>query len=176
LNNNISVSTMPVTAAKQEEKIEVVIEDFRVTGTVTSGDGSGAMPGVTILVKGTSIGATTDASGKYTIEAPDGNAVLVFSFIGYLTEEVPIESRSVIDLVMMPDITTLEEIVVIGYGTAKKSDLTGSVASVSGEDLKKMPVSTVAETLTGRMAGVQITSTEGSPDAEIRIRVRGGGS
>src|SRR5690606_23032912 len=90
--------------------------------------------------------------------------------------EVPIESRSVIDLVMMPDITTLEEIVVIGYGTAKKSDLTGSVASVSGDDLKKMPVATVAETLTGRMAGVQVASTEGSPDAEIRIRVRGGGS
>lgn len=144
-----------------------------VTGTVKS-DGD-ALPGVTVLEKGTNNGTVTDSDGKFTITVSE-NAILVISFVGMKPMEVPVGSQTSIDVSMEADITQLGEVVVIGYGTAKKSDLTGSVVSVTGDDLKKMPVSTVAETLTGRMAGVNVSSTEGSPDAEIRIRVRGGTS
>lgn len=133
------------------------------------------MPGVSVFEKGTTNGTSTDTDGKYTLSV-GSNAVLVFSFIGMKSQEVAVGEQTTIDLVMDADVSLLDEVVVIGYGTAKKSDLTGSVVSVGGEDLRKMPVATVAETLTGRMAGVQVSSTEGSPDAEIRIRVRGGTS
>lgn len=146
-----------------------------ITGTVTSSDDQSGLPGVNIVVKGTTNGTVTDANGKYAIDVPEG-ATLVFSSIGYQTQEVVVGNQTVVDVVLVADISQLEEVVVIGYGTAKKSELTGSVASVTGDDLKKMPVAGVAETMTGRMAGVQVTSTEGSPDAEVRIRVRGGGS
>src|SRR5690606_40091536 len=103
-------------------------------------------------------------------------AVLVYSFIGMVTREIPVGTQTTINVVMESDVSQLDEVVVIGYGTTKKSDLTGSVVSVSGEDLRKMPVATVAETLTGRLAVVHVTTTEGSPDADIHIRVRGGTS
>lgn len=174
LNNNISVSVAPA-QAKPEVQVELVVDPITVRGRVASVDGE-SLPGVTVLVKGSTIGTSTDVDGMYTINAPDGNGTLAFSFIGYVTKEVPINNRTTVDVILESDVTELSEVVVIGYGTVKKSDLTGSVASVTGDDLKKVPVATVAETLTGRMAGVQVTSTEGSPDAEIKIRVRGGGS
>ncbi len=146
-----------------------------VSGTVTGTDGA-LLPGVTVVERGTTNGTTTDENGRYSLNVGNPNAVLVFSFIGMVAREVPVENQSVIDVVMSDDVSLLEEVVVIGYGTAKKADLTGSIASVVGDDLKKMPVSTVAEALTGRMAGVHVMATEGSPDAEIRIRVRGGTS
>lgn len=145
-----------------------------VSGTVTDTDGA-LMPGVSILEKGTSNGTTTDANGKYSLSV-GSNAVLAFTFIGMAPQEVVVGDQSTIDIVLEGDISLLDEVVVIGYGTMKKSDLTGSVVSVSGTDLRKVPVSSVAESLTGRLAGVQVSSTEGSPDAEIKIRVRGGGS
>jgi TonB-dependent starch-binding outer membrane protein SusC len=145
-----------------------------ITGTV-KGDDQTALPGVAVLEKGTTNGSVTDIDGKYSISAPDG-ATLVFSFIGMKPQEVVVANQTVIDVVLQSDITQLSEVVVVGYGTMKKSDLTGSVVSVSGETLKAVPVSTVGEQLTGRLAGVQVTTTEGSPDADIRIRVRGGGS
>ena len=134
-----------------------------------------AVPGVSVVEKGTNNGTVTDAEGKFTITVPE-NAVLVVSFIGMKRIEVPIGSQTTLDIIMENDVTQLNEVVVVGYGTMKKSDLTGSIVSVTGDNLKKMPVSSVAESLTGRLAGVQVSSTEGSPDAEIRIRVRGGGS
>lgn len=145
-----------------------------VNGTVKDPEGV-TMPGVSVFEKGTNNGTTTDADGKFSISVGE-NAVLVFSFIGMMPKEVVVGSQTSLDVSMQTDISQLDEVVVVGYGTVKKSDLTGSVGSVSGDDLKKMPVATVAETLTGRMAGVQVSSTEGSPDAEIRIRVRGGTS
>ncbi len=146
-----------------------------VTGTVTDQETGEPLPGVSVVIAGTTEGTITDIDGKFTISA-DRDAVIKFSFIGYTTSEEVVGARRVIDVPLAVDVQALEEVVVIGYGTSKRSDLTGSVVSVSGDDLKKMPVSTVAESLTGRMAGVQVSSTEGSPDAEIRIRVRGGGS
>src|SRR5690606_38525365 len=145
-----------------------------ISGTVKDTDG-GVLPGVSVLEKGTTNGTTTDVNGHYSLSV-GSDAVLVFSFIGMVAREFPVQNQTTIDVVMEADVSLLDEVVVVGYGTMKRSDLTGSIVSVSGDDLRKMPVSTVAESLTGRLAGVRVTSTEGSPDAEIRIRVRGGTS
>jgi TonB-dependent starch-binding outer membrane protein SusC len=145
-----------------------------VTGIVKDNTGE-LLPGVTIVEKGTNNGTVTDAEGKFSISVSEG-AVLVATFIGMKPVEIQVGNQSSITITMDTDVTQLDEVVVIGYGTAKKSDLTGSIVSIGGDDLKKMPVSTIAESLTGRLAGVQVTSTEGSPDAEINIRVRGGTS
>lgn len=135
------------------------------------------LPGVTIFVKGSSIGTITDIDGRYVLETPESqNDILVVSFIGMISQEIPVKGKTTIDIVMQEAFTELDEVVAIGYGTIKKRDLTGSVVSVKGEDLQAVPVATAAEAITGRMAGVQVTTTDGAPDAEIRIRVRGGGS
>lgn len=152
---------------------DLLAQTRTVTGTVTS-EGE-ALPGVTVTEKGTSNGTVTDSDGKFTISV-SGSATLVFTFVGMTPQEVAVGSQTNLAVEMVADISQLEEVVIVGYGTAKKADLTGSIVSVGGDDLKKMPVATVAETLTGRLAGVQVTSTEGSPDAEINIRVRGGTS
>ena len=151
-------------------------QNIAVSGTVIDGSINGPLPGVTILVKGTSSGTTTDFDGNFALTVNDPSATLVFSYVGYRTQEVPLNNRTTINVTMEEDITSLNEVVVIGYGTAKKSDLTGSVVAISGSDIKEQPISNVAEALTGRLAGVQVTSTEGSPDADIRIRIRGSGS
>jgi TonB-dependent starch-binding outer membrane protein SusC len=145
-----------------------------VQGTVTDSDGI-TMPGVSILEKGTTNGTTTDTDGKYTISI-GSDATLIFSFIGMAPQEIVVGTQTTINVTLATDVNLLNEVVVIGYGTAKKADLTGSVVSVAGSDLRKVPVASVAESLTGRLAGVQVSSVEGSPDAEVKIRIRGGGS
>nr|WP_319397726.1 TonB-dependent receptor [uncultured Carboxylicivirga sp.] len=149
----------------------------QVKGKITDSK-NGVLPGVTVMVKGsTDIGTITDMEGKYVLNVPDAqNAILQVTFIGMENQEIPVQGRAVIDIVMQDEFTQLDEVVAIGYGTVKKRDITGAVASVGGDDLKQIPVASAAEAMTGRMAGVQVTSTEGSPDAELTIRVRGGGS
>ncbi|OIV44036.1 SusC/RagA family TonB-linked outer membrane protein [Flavobacterium johnsoniae] len=144
-------------------------------GTVKDAAGL-SLPGVNVLEKGTKNGVSTDFDGRYKIKLTNPKATLSFSFIGFKTVEVSASGKTKVDAVLTEDSNNLNEVVVVGYGTVKKSDLTGAVASISGNELKKIPVSNVAEALTGRIAGVQVTSTEGSPDADIKIRVRGGGS
>ena len=134
------------------------------------------IPGVNVLEKGTTNGVQTDFDGKFSMRVSGPNSVLVFSFIGFETLNKTVGQSKTLNIVLKDENSTLNEVVVIGYGTTKKKDLTGSVVSISGEDLKKQPISNVAEALTGRMAGVQVSSAEGSPDADIKIRVRGGGS
>jgi TonB-linked SusC/RagA family outer membrane protein len=107
---------------------------------------------------------------------PDKNTTIQVSYVGYLSEEFVVGNRTEFNITLLPDITSLDEVVVIGYGTVKRRDLTGSVASVSAKQIKDVPVASIAQAITGRLAGVQITTSEGSPDAEVRIRVRGGGS
>lgn len=153
----------------------LLAQGVNITGRITSAEDFEGLPGVNVVEKGTTNGVITDVNGAYSISVSDG-ATLIFSSVGFVPEEVIVGNQSVIDLQLVPDITQLEELVVIGYGTVKKSNLIGAVSSVSGEEIVKVPVSTVAESLTGRLAGVQVTTTEGSPDAEIRIRVRGGAS
>lgn len=157
--------------------LPALAQNVEVTGTVYDSSTKEPMPGVNILVEGNaSIGTVTNIDGKYTIIVPSGGVSLVFSFVGYQTQTVPVQGRTVIDVSLEMASTELDEVVAIGYGTARKKDLTGSVSSVKGKDLQAIPVSTAVEALTGKMAGVQVTTTEGSPDAEVFIRVRGGGS
>ncbi len=146
-----------------------------ISGKVTDKSGD-TLPGANVVVKGTTNGTVTDFDGNYRLEVKTSDAVLVISFLGYQTLEIPTQGRLVIDVVLESDVASLDEVVVIGYGTQRRRDLTGSVSSVSAEQLSDVPVSSVAQVLTGRLAGVQITTAEGSPDAEVRIRVRGGGS
>ncbi|MBF9255060.1 TonB-dependent receptor [Pontibacter sp. 172403-2] len=152
-------------------------QGFSVKGKVTDEKGEG-LPGVTVLLKGTTQGTATGVDGSYTLPLADGDGTLVFSFIGYEPQEVPVNGQSTINVSLSPDAEALEEveIVSIGYGTIKRENLTGAVSSMSGAELKKIPVSSVAEAMTGRMPGVQVTTTDGAPGAEIVVRVRGGGS
>ncbi|MCQ2246150.1 MAG: TonB-dependent receptor [Bacteroidaceae bacterium] len=146
-----------------------------VKGVITDNTGEPVI-GANVLVKGTTNGTITDFDGNYTVSGVKNSDVLVISYIGYLTQEIKINGQKEINVVLKEDSKTLDDVVVIGYGTVRKKDLTGSVATVSSEKLTAVPVASATEALTGKMAGVQITTTEGSPDAEMKIRVRGGGS
>ena len=145
-----------------------------VTGTVKDATGE-PMIGVTVMA-GKNSGAVTDLDGNYTVKNVTPSTVLNFSYVGYKTKTVKVGNNKTVNVVLEEDATTLNDVVVIGYGSVKKKDLTGSVATVNSETLQAIPVANASEALTGKMAGVQITTTEGSPDAEVKIRVRGGGS
>ncbi len=115
-----------------------------------------------VLLKGTTLGTTTNADGQYTLSIPGGGGTLVFSFISYVTEEVPVNNRSVIDISLVPDIKALNEVVVVGYGTQKRGDVTGSVASVSAEKIRNIPAAGLDQKLAGQLAGVQVSQTNGA--------------
>ena len=151
-------------------------QNVTVKGMVTDVTTGEALIGVNVVIKGTVQGVTTDIKGQYVINNCPQNATLTFSYIGYTAVDVEVQGRGVVDLRLESSSSQLDEVVVIGYGTSKKRDITGSVSSVQGRDIARIPVSTAAEALTGKMAGVQVVTTEGSPDADINIRVRGGGS
>ncbi|HPF51319.1 MAG TPA: TonB-dependent receptor [Draconibacterium sp.] len=153
----------------------VFSQNITVKGKVTDISSGEELPGVNVVVKGTTTGTITMADGTYSLEVPS-NGTLLFSFIGFTTQEIPVNGQTEINVGLVTEDTQLEEVVAIGYGTVKKRDLTGSVSSVSSKQIAAIPVSSAAEAIQGKMAGVQIVSTEGSPDAEIMIRVRGGGS
>jgi len=145
-----------------------------VSGVVKDPTGE-TIIGASVVVKGTTSASITDLNGSYKLNVPENGKVLVISYIGMEKKEVPI-TGSVINVTLQNNDRSLDEVVVIGYGTAKRKDITGSVASVKSEVLASIPVSSVAEAISGKLAGVQVTTTEGSPDADIKIRVRGGGS
>jgi len=147
-----------------------------ISGTVTDKSGEPVV-GATIAEKETSgRGTSSDLDGKFSMVLTPRGATLVISYIGMKTLEVLVKNQTSFQIVLEENTQSLEDVVVIGYGTSRKRDLTGSIASVSGKELSKIPVSNVAAAMTGRLPGVQITSADGSPDAEILIRVRGGGS
>src|SRR5690554_1040610 len=150
-------------------------QDFTVKGKVTSQEGE-SIPGANVTVKNSTLGTVTDIDGNYSLVVPEENQQLVFSFIGYVAQEIPINGRSVIDVVMETDVQALEEVVIIGYGTVQKSDLTGSVGRVEMEDLIKAPVASFTDALAGRVAGVRVSGTDGQPGAEMNIVIRGAGS
>lgn len=146
-----------------------------VVGKVTdSSDGSG-LPGVNILEKGTSNGSLTDTNGDYTITVQPG-AVLVFSFVGFSTQEVAVSGQTTINVSLEVDATQLDEVVVVGYGEVKREDLTGSVTAVSSRDFNKGVLTSPQDLLVGKLAGVQVTSNSGAPGAGSTIRIRGGSS
>jgi TonB-linked SusC/RagA family outer membrane protein len=150
----------------------LLAQERTITGVVTSGDNKQPVSGATVTVKGTSNSVTTNAQGRYSIRVT-GNAVLVVSHTGYASYEIPAGSTSA-NAELQPDIKTIDDVVVIGYQTVKRKDLLASVSSIGAKDLKDIPINNAAEALNGRLAGVTATTSEGSPDANIRIRVRGG--
>jgi TonB-dependent starch-binding outer membrane protein SusC len=150
-------------------------QKIQVSGKVTAAEDNSPLPGVSIVVKGTTTGTTTDADGNYTITMSDGNSILIFSFIGYISSDIEVNNRTALDVSLVPDITQLSETVVIGYGTQKKVDLTGAVAVVDSKEMKKISTSNISTMLQGRVAGVQVT-TDGQPGADPIIRIRGTGT
>ena len=149
-------------------------QSVRVGGTVRDNDGE-PLIGAGVQVKGLPGGVITGMDGTYSIEvANPSDAVLLFSCLGMQGVEVKVDSRLAVDVTMEPDAVMLDEVVAIGYATMRRKDLTGSVASVSSEELAKIPGSDITGALAGRMAGVQVSSSDGSPDASLSIRVRGG--
>jgi len=155
----------------------VAAQSRQVQGIVKSAEGE-ALPGVTVLVEGTTNGASTGPNGDYSITLPAGsdNATLRFSYVGYVSQAVKIGSQSTINVTLASDSKQLEDVVVIGYQAVQRRDVTGAVSSVSAQQIKDIPVNSAAEALTGRLAGVQLTTSEGTPGAQATVRVRGGGS
>nr|MCR5326053.1 TonB-dependent receptor plug domain-containing protein [Bacteroidales bacterium] len=146
-----------------------------VKGIVTDESGE-PLIGAGVFVEGTTIGTVTGLDGDYELTVPADAVNLVYSFIGLADQTVPINGRTQIDVVLATDTTVLDEVVVVGYQTVKRRDLLGSVSSVNSDKLTEQPVTTVSQALTGKMAGVSVVTTEGDPDADIKIRVRGGSS
>ena len=146
-----------------------------IKGVVTDETGE-PLIGAGVVVEGTTIGTVTGIDGDYELTVPADAVNLVFSFIGLSEQTVPIAGQTVINVVLKVDSTFLDEVVVVGYQTVKRRDLLGAVASVGSDKLTEQPVTTVSQALSGKMAGVSVITTEGDPDADIKIRVRGGGS
>ena len=155
---------------------DLLAQSKEVSGTVTSSEDNATIPGVNILIKGTTIGTTTDADGKFTLNVESNSTVLQVSFIGYSTQEIVVGTQSVINVVLSSDVKTLSEVVVVGYGTQKRKDVTGAISSVNASTIEKVPVTSVDQSLQGRAAGVQVVNNDASPGGNISVLIRGIGS
>jgi TonB-linked SusC/RagA family outer membrane protein len=152
------------------------LQEQIVTGTVTDADTGEPLPDVNVLVEGTRTGVSTDLNGKFSLPQPANGAIIAFSFVGYTTERITYTGQPVVDMKLSQAVKELDQVVVIGYGTIKKSDLTGSVASVSSKDIEKSSPVNIQSALQGRVAGLMITSNSGDPGSEPTIRLRGIGT
>ena len=146
-----------------------------VSGRVTDDTGA-ALPGANVVERGTTNGTVTDVDGQYEISVSSRDAVLVFSFVGAVTQQVPVANKSEINVQLLADQSMLNEIVVVGYGTQKKSDITGAIGSVKSDEFNKGIINSPAQLLQGKVSGVQITSSSGAPGSGQRIIIRGQGS
>jgi TonB-linked SusC/RagA family outer membrane protein len=155
---------------------EALYQTGKVSGTITDATTNEALIGVNISIEGTNKGVISDINGNYTIDVPDDKATLVFSYIGYATVRIPVGGKITINVTLSPNVTNLEEVVVVGYGSQRKSDITGSVSSVKGNDLVQLPSIRSDEALQGRAAGVVVTNNDGVPGGSATIRIRGGNS
>jgi len=149
---------------------------FKVSGVVTGAGDNQPIPGVSIAVKGTNVGNVTDVDGKYALDAPDPNVTLVFSFIGFTTQEVALAGQKNLDVVLQLSDVVIGDVVIIGYGSVKKDDLTGSVSVVGSEELTKSSAATLDRALQGRTSGVTIMQTSGKPGSGNTVKIRGVGS
>ncbi|EON75425.1 SusC, outer membrane protein involved in starch binding [Lunatimonas lonarensis] len=156
--------------------LQAYSQNRTVTGQVTDADSGEELPFVNVLIKGSSTGTTTDIDGTYSIEVPSSEATLLFSFIGFQPQEVVVGNRSIVDVSLQGALKQLDEVVVVGYGTQRKADITGSVGSVTREDFNVGQVTNAEQLITGKVAGVQITPNGGRPGSGGRIRIRGGSS
>ncbi|MBS3807897.1 MAG: TonB-dependent receptor [Bacteroidales bacterium] len=151
-------------------------QEQTISGTITDAENGSPLPGVNIVVEGTTMGTTSDMNGEYEIIVPEDQDVLVFSFVGYERKTVQINGRSTINVSLQPRAEELEEVIVVGYGTQQKSLVTGSISKVESEDLTGLPISRAEEALEGKTAGVSVVPTSGSPGAGMKVRIRGTGS
>ena len=152
---------------------ELFAQGKQISGTVTSSENSQPASGITVTEKGKRNSTTTDAQGNYKITVAD-DATLVFSSASFVSYEISVAGKTTVSVELKANVAALEDVVVIGYQTVRRKDLLASVSSVGAKELKDIPINSAAEALNGRLAGVTATSAEGSPDADIRIRVRGG--
>lgn len=152
-------------------------QNITVTGKVLDNEGYEVIGG-SVIIKGTpGVGTVTDANGNYSLRVNDASKdILVFSYVGMTSKEVKVSGRQTVDVTLEADAVMLDEVVTIGYATVKKKDLTGAVSSVGSKDLASVPVADVTSALSGKVAGVQVIRSQGSPDAEVSIKVRGGTS
>ncbi len=153
----------------------LLAQEMTITGVVSDASTGDVLPGVTVAIKNTTTGTITTPDGNYTLSVNSGDA-LIFSFIGYTTEEVAITNQKTLNVALQPDVIGMDEVVVIGYGTVKKEDATGSVVAVKSEDFNQGAIASPQDLLVGKTSGVQITSSGGEPGAETTIRIRGGAS
>lgn len=177
INNSISVEKLRE-KNKHNKGIVEIGQVIRITGKVTSGENGEGLPGVNVIVKGTSKGTVTDVDGNYILEVPNSESVLIFSSVGYVTVETTVGNETIINISLTPDITSLNEIIVVGYGTQKKVNITGSVASVSTEELANRPIPKMGEVLRGMSPNLNISMTihGGEPGASSNWNIRGLGS
>jgi TonB-linked SusC/RagA family outer membrane protein len=148
-------------------------QERTVTGKVLSGDDNSALPGVSVAVKGTTRGTTTDADGQYRIAVPGNQAVLVFSAVGFVSQEVTVGNKSAINLSLTTDTRALNEVVVVGYGTQKKSQTTGAISSVTPKQITEQPITNIGQAMQGRVAGVDVAQSGSRPGSVPTIRIRG---
>lgn len=154
----------------------LALAQITVTGTVTSSEDNLPVPGATVMIKGTTVGTATDMEGRYSIEVLSGSDVLVFSFVGLRSQEINVNNRSVIHVLLEPEITALSEYVITAYGDQTRRELTGTISSIRGEIFEDLPVQSFDRAMQGRIAGVQVTSTSGQPGGTLNVRIRGLGS
>lgn len=154
---------------------QLAAQDIKVTGKIISADDKSPLPGVTVLIKGTTQGTTSDIDGKYTLQAPS-NAVLVYSYVGMQTQEIPVAGKKVIDVTLDDQDVALGEVVVVGYSTTSKKLLSGSIELVNEEDIKNVPVRTIDGVLLGQTAGLTVNTQSGTPGGQNMIKLRGGSS
>jgi TonB-linked SusC/RagA family outer membrane protein len=168
----------PFSSTKQKNEPNAMLQVTEVTGVVTDNEGQ-PLPGVSILIKGTTVGAVSDLNGNYRLEIPSGSGqpvVLVYSYIGFKVQEIAIGDQTSIDVILEVEALGLDEVVVVGYGTVRKSDLTGSLSSIKPEEILRMPTARVDQAIQGRAPGVFIMNTDGSPGGNTFIRIRGNNS
>ncbi|MDO9340357.1 MAG: TonB-dependent receptor [Bacteroidales bacterium] len=169
--NDASNQTV-LSAVDGENNATAIPQQQRITGTITNEAGD-PLPGATVQVEGTTLGAITDVDGKYSVDIPNQNVVIVFSFVGYITQKVPVAGKTIINVSMVPTLESLQEVVVIGYGTQKRTTITGSVSIVKGDEVAKIPVANISNSIAGKLAGVSMRPNGGQPgedNPDIHIR------
>ena len=168
LNNN------EVSLVKSTAKMDIIAQF--ISGTVTDSESGQGLPGVSIGIKNTTTGTSTDGNGNFRLSVPDEKTVLVFSYVGYLNQEVSIGNRTKVNVAMVLDTKTLSEVVVVGYGSQERKDVTGAVSTIKTQNLKDFPVTSIDQKMAGQVAGVQVSQVTGAPGSGPVIRIRGAGS
>jgi TonB-linked SusC/RagA family outer membrane protein len=166
-------STVQASSLESPNVAHVLPIDKTVSGKITSSEDNTPIPGVSVVLKGSRSGTNTDVDGKYTIDVPDNGATLVFSSVGFVTQEIAVGARSVMDVKLEADMKALSEVVVVGYGSQKKSQTTGAISSVSSKQINEMPITNIGQAMQGRVAGVDVSQSGSKPGSVPKVLIRG---